>query len=99
MLTTDTRDTTSDKKARLEARVTLEQKALFQKAAAILGRSLTDFVVSSAHELATRTVREHEVMNLTARDQEAFVAALLEAPEPGVRLQAAARRYRKAARR
>jgi uncharacterized protein (DUF1778 family) len=99
MPTTDTRDTTSDKKARLEARVTLEQKALFQKAAAILGRSLTDFVVSSAHELATRTVREHEVMTLTARDQEVFVAALLEAPQPGARLQAAARRYRRTARR
>lgn len=94
-----TRDRTPDKSARLEARVTPEQKALFQKAAAILGRSLTDFVVGSAQELATRTVREHEMMILSEHDRKVFVASLLEAPEPGPRLREAARRYNKTVRR
>ena len=98
MPTASTRDRTADKSARLEARVTPEQKALFQKAAAILGRSLTDFVVSSAYDLATRTVREHEILTLRARDSRAFVASLLEAPEAGPRLREAVHRYKKTAR-
>ena len=84
------------KKARLEARITADQKALFQRAAALLGRSLTDFVVGSAQEIAARTVREHEAMTLGARDRETFMAALLEAPAPGRRLSKAAKRYRDA---
>ena len=80
---------------RLEARITLEQKDLFLKAAALTGRSLSDFVIASAYETAARTVREHEAMTLSARDREVFVAALLKAPAPGARLRKAARRYKK----
>ncbi|MFQ5467741.1 MAG: DUF1778 domain-containing protein [Kiloniellaceae bacterium] len=84
------------KRARLEARITLDQKELFQRAAALMGRTMTDFVVSSAQEIAARTVREHEAMTLGARDRERFVGALLEAPQPGTRLRRAARRYKDA---
>ena len=90
------RDHAPAKKARLEARITADQKALFQRAAALLGRSLTDFVVGSAQEIAARTVREHEAMTLGALDRETFVAALLEAPAPGKRLRKAAERYKEA---
>jgi uncharacterized protein (DUF1778 family) len=83
--------------ARLEARVTDAQKTLFQRAAALAGRSLTDFVVSSVQDAATRTIREHEMMVVTGRDRNRLVAALLEAPEPGQRLHQAARRYRETA--
>jgi uncharacterized protein (DUF1778 family) len=82
------------KVARLGARITPEQKALFERAAALIGRSLTDFVVSSAQEIAARTIREHEVMTLSARDSKALVDALLNPPAPGPRLRAAARRYK-----
>jgi uncharacterized protein (DUF1778 family) len=61
------------------------------------GRSVTDFIVSTAEEAAVRTVREHEVMTLSARDSEAFVAALLKAGRPGPRLRKAAKRYKAAA--
>lgn len=88
-------DAGAPKKARLEARLTSDQKALFLQAAAITGRSMTDFVVSSAQEVAMRTVREHETMTLTARDREAFVQALLKAPSPGKRLRKAADRYKR----
>ncbi|MBZ5617679.1 MAG: DUF1778 domain-containing protein [Acidobacteriia bacterium] len=82
------------KTARLEARLTDEQKALFQHAADLTGRSLTDFVVSSAQEVAARTVREHEVLTLSGRDRQVFVAALLRPNPPNKRLRQAARRYR-----
>jgi uncharacterized protein (DUF1778 family) len=82
------------KGARLEARISREQKALFQRAAAIQGRSLTDFVVASVHDAAMRTLQDYETLKLGVRDSGALVATLLEDAEPGKRLKAAARRYR-----
>jgi len=35
--------------ARLEARISVEQKALFQQAATLSARTLSEFVVASAH--------------------------------------------------
>ena len=83
--------------ARLEARITAEQKDLLSKAAGLVGRSLTDFIVTSAYETATRTVREHEAMMLSVRDRKSFVSALLHPPAPGARLRKAARRYKERA--
>ncbi len=88
-----TKSSSGEKTARLEARITVAQKEMFQRAAALQGRSLTDFLVSSAQEQAMRTIREHEVMELSARDREAFVTALLDSPEPGPRLRKAADSY------
>lgn len=82
------------KTARLEARLTDEQKALLQHAADLTGRSLTEFVVSSAQEVAARTVREHEVLTLSGRDRQIFVEALLKPNPPGRKLRQAARRYK-----
>jgi uncharacterized protein (DUF1778 family) len=79
---------------RLEARVSPEQKELFRYAAALQGRSVTDFIVSSIYEAAARAIQEHERMVLTARDRKAFISALLQAPEPHERLRAAAQRYK-----
>ena len=83
------------KAERIEARVSPEAKALCQKAANIQGRTLTDFVVHSAVEAATRTVRENEFVELSRRDRIAFVEALLNPPAPNARLQGAMRRHDK----
>jgi uncharacterized protein (DUF1778 family) len=82
------------KRERLEARITPEQKALFQRAADLTGRSLTDFVVSSVQAAAETTIRTHQVMELTARETEALLDALENPPAPNERLRAAAREYR-----
>lgn len=84
----------AQKSERLEARITADQKALFLEAADVLGRSLTDFVVSSVHDAAMRALRDHQITTLSARDSERFVEALLNPPAPGTRLRTAARRYR-----
>ena len=76
---------------RLEARVSREQKILLKRAAALEGRSLTDFVVASAHAAAIATIQQHEVITLTARDSLAFAQALMQPPAPNERLRAAAR--------
>jgi uncharacterized protein (DUF1778 family) len=81
------------KTARFEARITDDQKALFQHAADLSGRSLTDFVIGSVQEAAARTVREREVLTLSGRDRQVFLDALLNPPSPSKRLRQAAKRY------
>jgi uncharacterized protein (DUF1778 family) len=78
---------------RLEARISRDQKLLFQRAAQLQGRTLTDFVISSAHEAAVRTVEEMQIIRLSATDSRAFAEALLNPRKPNERLRAAARRY------
>ena len=79
---------------RLEARVSKEQKDLFVRAAELQGRSLTDFVVTSAQEAAIETVRTHDALRVSERDRRAFVSALLAPPAPAKTLKQAAKRYR-----
>jgi uncharacterized protein (DUF1778 family) len=78
---------------RLEARISAETKALCLQAASIQGQSLTDFIVGSAVESALRVVRQYQVIELSRRDQLAFVKSLLSPPRPNQRLQQAAQRY------
>lgn len=92
MLNQDTLD--NSRGARLEARVSPLQKSLFQQAAALSGRTLSEFVVASAQEAATRVIEAHELIRLTRAEQEAFVSALLNPPAPNERLQRAAFEYR-----
>jgi uncharacterized protein (DUF1778 family) len=81
------------KDERITARLTPKQKKLFRKAAAIEGRSLTDFVLRAAHDEAMRTIERQQLVTLSERDQKAFVSALLD-PKPNKRLEAAARKYK-----
>jgi len=80
--------------ARLEARISAEQKAMFQQAATLSARTLSEFVVASAQEAATRIIQTHETIALTRDEQIRFVSALLGAPAPNERLSQAARQYR-----
>ena len=84
---------TEPRDERLEARVSRRQKELFQRAAAIRGRSLTDFVVSSAVEAAEETIRSSDLLTLSLRDSRKFADALIEPRAPNAALKAAARRY------
>src|SRR3712207_2227063 len=80
--------------ARIDVRLSDERKALLQHAADLEGRTLSDFILSTAQERAERTIREHEVLTLSVRDSHAFVEALLNPPAPSDRLRLAAQRYR-----
>ncbi len=91
MATTTDRDT--GKRARVPLRMTEDQKVLLQRAATIEGTSLSDFVTRSAEDAARRTMREHEVMTLTARDSVAFVKSLLDPPAPNDALARAFQRH------
>lgn len=93
MLTTELA-ATNNKTARLEARVTEEQKNLLQRAAMLSGQSLSEFIVNSARDAAVRTISDFELITLTTQESDAFVATLLNPPAPGARLQQAAENYK-----
>ena len=80
--------------ARLEARLSVEQKAVLQQAATLSGRTLSEFVIASAQEAATRVIQEHETIRLSRAEQITFVTALLNPPAPNERLLQAAAAYR-----
>ena len=81
---------------RLETRVTAEQKTLIERAAALQGRTVTDFVLTSVQDAARQAIEEHRQLELSVRDSEAFVAALLNPTPVNGRLRETVRRYREA---
>jgi uncharacterized protein (DUF1778 family) len=81
---------------RLEARVTSAQKSLIEHAASLQGRSVTDFVLASVQEAARRAIEEHQSLQLSVRDSQVFVNALLNPTPINDRLRETVRRYRDA---
>lgn len=85
----------SRKEQRLEARVTPEQKRLIERAATLRGTTVTEFVVASAQEAATNTIKDFEVLLLRDEAREVFVNAILNPPAPNAAARAAVERYKK----
>ncbi len=81
---------------RLETRVTAEQKTLIEHAAALQGRTVTDFVLTSVQDAARRAIEQHQ--QLSVRDSQAFVDALLSPKPVNDRLRETVRRYREVTR-
>ncbi|WP_245872527.1 DUF1778 domain-containing protein [Avibacterium endocarditidis] len=73
---------TATTKARLEAKVNLDIYRILKQAAAISGRTLTDFVVSVAYEEAKKTIAEHQELRLTLNDQALLIESLSKPFEP-----------------
>lgn len=90
---TDTSDAPM-RRDRFNARLTAEQKRLFEQAARLTGQSVSQFVMTSAQRIAEETIREHEVITLSARDSRAIMGALLRPQPAGPRLRRAAERYK-----
>jgi len=82
----------SPRTARIEARIADESLEVVKRAAAIEGRSVSDFVVAAAQSAARKTIDEAQMIRLSIEDQRAFVDALLN-PLP---LSAALERAREA---
>jgi uncharacterized protein (DUF1778 family) len=78
------------KKERIELRVAPSAKLVIQRAMAVTGLTAGDL----AYEGARRVLEEHERMLLAGADRDAFLAAVMEPPEPTERLVAALRRRR-----
>ncbi|HLA63933.1 MAG TPA: DUF1778 domain-containing protein [Rhodothermales bacterium] len=81
------------KESRMEFRSTPEQKELIERAAALRGESVTDFVRSTVLERAAQAVHEHQVTRLSMRDWKRFERLIDEAAPPNARLREAKERY------
>jgi uncharacterized protein (DUF1778 family) len=81
------------KRYRLEARLTEDQRALFQHAADLQGRSLSDFAIATLHKEAVQTIETMEIIRLNAEESLKMAQAILNPREPSARSIAAAKEY------
>ena len=77
------------KDERLEARVSKLVKEKLKRAAALQGRTLTEFVVSAVLEKADHVIESHELIVLGTRDRKVLFEALRNPPEPNDALRKA----------
>jgi uncharacterized protein (DUF1778 family) len=83
-------------KTRFDARLPVDQKDLFELAAAIGGfRSLTDFIIYSVQQQATLIVEKHNAILASKKDQKIFFDSIMNPAKPNARLRKAAQRYNK----
>ena len=66
--------------ARIEARIAPGALRVVRRAAELQGRSISDFVVAAAQEVAHRTIDQAQVIHLSLEDQQRFVELLLNPP-------------------
>ena len=84
----------SRKQQRLQARITPDQKRLIERAAELRGTTVTEFVVASAQQAASETIKDFEVLTLRDRARKVFVDAILNPPLPNKAVRTAVRRYK-----
>ena len=81
-------------KARFDTRLPKEQKEYFEYAANLGGfRNLTEFIVFSANQQASKIVESHNAVLASKRDQEVFFKAITNPQKPNAKLKKAALRY------
>ncbi len=71
---------TANRTARIEARIAPDALRVVRRAARIQGRSISDFLVTAAQEVAHRTIDEAQVVRLSVEDQRRFVKLILNPP-------------------
>lgn len=80
--------------ARFDARLSKEQKDLFELAASLGGyRSLTDFVILTVQEKAKEIIREKEQILASERDSRLFFEAITNLSKPSQTLKNAVEEY------
>jgi uncharacterized protein (DUF1778 family) len=86
----------AQKSRRFVARVTEADRQLFQRAAAIEGRSMTKFIITHVRKVALQVIQQSNQIQLDAEESRRFVEALL-APsrKPNASLEKAIARYRR----
>ena len=77
---------------RINLRTSPEAKALIERAAALMGTTVSSFMLQNAYEAAQRLVAQHETIVLSDRDRDAFLAAINTPGEPTEALKALMRR-------
>ncbi len=72
----------STESARINLRTSPEAKALIERAASIMGSTVSSFMLQNAYEAARRIVADEDTLMLSQKAFEAFVAHCENPPEP-----------------
>jgi len=86
-------NTAESKSERIATRVTPTQKELISKAAALSGRSLTEFIIDSAQREAEKTIEKGMVIRLALENQIQLFKTLSNPPDANENLKQAAQFY------
>jgi len=78
---------------RITARVPRSTRLIIERAAAIYGATINQFITQAAVERANEVLRSMETIKLSARDAKAFMTALASPPQPNEELLAAVREH------
>jgi uncharacterized protein (DUF1778 family) len=86
------RGSSAESKGTISIRIDAHTRRLIDEAAAVMGKTRTDFLIDSARTLAVDVLLDQRLFVLDARRYDAFIAALDDAPAPGPKLRALLRR-------
>lgn len=70
-------EATDTKQDRINLRLKHSAKRAIERAASFEGKTVSNFILTSALAHAEKTIHEHEVMSLNSQDSEAFFNALV----------------------
>ena len=76
---------------RITARLPHSTRSIIERAAAIYGASINQFIVQAAVERANEVLQSMETVRLSSRDAQLFMDTLANPPEPNKKLLDAAR--------
>lgn len=77
----------ANESTRINLRASAEAKALIERAATLMGTTVSGFMLQNAYEAARRIVTENNTLLMTERDFDAFTAAIENPPEPKAALR------------
>ena len=75
-------------KGSINLRIEAATRQLIDEAAALLGKTRTEFMIESARQQAIDVLLDQRLFALESQDHAAFMAALDSPPEPGPKLKA-----------
>ena len=71
---------------RITARLPHSTRSIIERAAAIYGASINQFIVQAAVERANEVLQSMEIVRLSSRDAQLFMDTLANPPEPNKKL-------------
>ena len=86
------RSTNADTKGSINLRIEADTRQLIDDAAAILGKTRTEFMIETARRQAIDVLLDQRLFALDSRRYDAFVHALDNPPAPGPKLRSLLRR-------
>ena len=87
--------TTIREHARFDTRLSVNQKQLFEKAAALGGyRNLTDFIIHAVQEKAKEIIKDREQIIVSQKDSEIFFNEIIKPQSPNEALREAVKNYK-----